>query len=61
MARPRKPKRPTIFAGRLHDMRGPFNSILSVACEGPECEICAKEREKRATPDACHEEPADAH
>jgi hypothetical protein len=40
----KRDKAPKIFAGRVHDMRGPFNSILSVCCEGPDCEICAKER-----------------
>ncbi len=38
-----KPKQPRIFAGYVHDIAGPFGSILSVSCEGPDCEICAKD------------------
>ncbi len=46
----RKPAEPRIFAGYVHEMRGPFGSIVSVCCEGPDCEICAKDPEaaKRA-------------
>jgi hypothetical protein len=32
---------PRYFAGYIHDVAGPQNSILSVCCEGPDCEICA--------------------
>jgi hypothetical protein len=35
-------KEPLFFAGRMHDIRVPGLGILSVCCEGPSCEICAK-------------------
>lgn len=37
----KRSKGPTIFAGYIHDMRGPIGAILSVCCEGPDCVICA--------------------
>ena len=45
-----KAKEPRYFAGYMHDVRGPFGSILSTCCEGPDCEICARDIEaaKRA-------------
>jgi hypothetical protein len=38
---PRREKEPRIFAGYIHDQRGPMGAILSTCCEGPECLICA--------------------
>ena len=32
---------PSVFAGYIHDQRGPLGSILSTCCEGPDCIICA--------------------
>jgi len=44
----RRPKEPVIFAGYMHDKPGPFGSILSVACEGPDCTICRDDPQARA-------------
>jgi len=46
----RHQKEPRIFAGYVHDIPGPLGAIMSVCCEGPDCEICAKDPEaaKRA-------------
>jgi len=30
----------------MHDLRGPFGSIISVCCEGPACTICAEEKKR---------------
>lgn len=38
---PKRPKERHIFAGYMHDQRGPMGAILSVCCEGPQCLICA--------------------
>jgi hypothetical protein len=45
-------KEPGYFAGYVHDMRGPLGSIISVCCEGPECEICLNDPEAKARADA---------
>jgi hypothetical protein len=39
----RRTEPPGIFAGYVHDVRGPFGSVLSVCCEGPACAVCAKD------------------
>jgi hypothetical protein len=59
-------KGPTIFAGYVHDARGPLGLIISTCCEGPDCLICAGDpyAAKRANnqhfpwPDAPSPEPA---
>jgi hypothetical protein len=48
-------REPRVFAGRMHDIRVPGLGILSVCCEGPGCEICAK----AAQAAAASKEPAD--
>jgi len=43
---------PRWFAGYMHDFAGPQGSILSVCCEGPECEVCMMDPEAKARADA---------
>jgi hypothetical protein len=39
----KRKKEPLVFAGYVHDQRGPLGAILSTCCEGPDCEICARD------------------
>ena len=43
---------PRYFAGYMHDFAGPQGSILSVCCEGPECEVCLMDPEAKVRADA---------
>jgi hypothetical protein len=51
MKRSRKAE-PKWFAGYMHDFTGPQGSILSVCCEGPECEVCMMDPEAKERADA---------
>lgn len=45
-------REPRYFAGYIHDMPGPLGSIISVSCEGPECDICLMDPAAKKRADA---------